>query len=181
MKQKICRFIFFKLMGWRMIGEAPVDPKFILVAVPHTSNWDLIYGWLAIQTVRLDVKIFAKDSLFIWPIKYLYYAFGIVPVNRRIKMNFVDSVAQELAKTDRLRLFIAPEGTRTFMPTLKSGYYHLAKKANIPIVVAGPNFKDKTFTVMPPRQPLATFAEDQRHVIEFCKTQHAYHPKNTFQ
>ena len=164
-----------------MIGEPPLDKKFVFVGVPHTSNWDFIYGWLAIQALDLDVKIFAKDVFFIWPISYFCYALGVLPVNRRKSMNFVDSIAEKLAKADKLRLLISPEGTRSFRSTLKSGYYHLAKKAKVPIVVAGPNFKDKTFTIMPPRAPLATFEEDQLQVIEFCKSQHGYRPENTFQ
>ena len=181
MKQKICHYIMFKLLGWRMIGESPTEPKYIFVGVPHTSNWDFFYGWLAIQALDLNVKIFAKDVFFIWPINYVCGFLGVLPVNRRKRTNFVDSIAEQLDQADELRFLITPEGTRTYQPTLKSGYYHLAKKANVPIVLAGPNFGEKTFTIMPSRMPLATFSEDQAQVIAFCKTQHAYHPENTFQ
>ncbi len=181
MKQKICHYIMFKLFGWRMIGEPPVEKKYIFVGVPHTSNWDFLYGWLAIQALDLNVKIFAKDVFFIWPINHICAFLGVLPVNRRKRTNFVDSIAEKLDEAEQLRLLITPEGTRSYKSTLKSGYYHLARKANVPIVLAGPNFKDKTFTIMPPRPPMATFEEDQANVIEFCKTQHAYHPENTFQ
>ena len=164
-----------------MIGDSPADLKYIFVAAPHTSNWDFLYGWLAIQALDLDVKIFAKDMYFTWPINYICAFLGVLPVNRRKRTNFVDSIAEKLDKADKLRLLITPEGTRSFKPTLKSGYYHLAIKANVPIVVAGPNFIDKTFTVMPARAPLATFAEDEAQIIKFCRTQSGYHPENTFQ
>ena len=180
-KQKICRFILFKLLGWRMVGTPPSELKYIFVAIPHTSNWDFVYGWLAIQALDLDVKIFAKDVFFTWPLNYVCAFFGVLPVNRRKRTNFVDTIAEKLDKTDKLRLLITPEGARSFQPTLKSGYYHLALKANVPIVLAGPNFRDKTFTIMPPRMPLPTFAEDQAQVIEFCKTQNARHPESSFQ
>lgn len=114
------------------------------------------------------------------PINYICAFLGVLPVNRRKRTNFVDSIAEKLDQAEQLRLLITPEGTRAYQSTLKSGYYHLAKKAKIPIVVAGPNFADKTFTIMPAREPFTTFAEDQQNVIEFCKTQHAYHPENTF-
>jgi 1-acyl-sn-glycerol-3-phosphate acyltransferase len=164
-----------------MIGDPPKEQKYIFVAVPHTSNWDFFYGWLAIQALDLNVKIFAKDIFFVWPLNYICAFLGVLPVNRRKRTNFVDSVAKKLAEADQLRLLITPEGTRTYQSTLKSGYYHLAKKANVSIVLAGPNFADKTFTIMPPRMALPTFAEDEAQVIEFCKTQRAYHPENTFQ
>ena len=164
-----------------MIGELPKEPKFIFAAVPHTSNWDFLYGWLTIQALDLNVKIFAKDVFFFWPANYVCAFLGVLPVNRRKRTNFVDSVAEELARADKLRLLITPEGTRSYESTLKSGYYHLARKSGVPIVVAGPNFAEKTFTIMPARMPLSTFEEDEAQVIAFCKTQHAYHPKNTFQ
>jgi 1-acyl-sn-glycerol-3-phosphate acyltransferase len=180
-KQKVCHYILFKLLGWRMIGEPQEELKYIFVGVPHTSNWDFFYGWLAIQALDLNVKIFAEDVFFIWPINHICAFLGVLPANRRKRTNVVDSIAEKLDKADQLRLLITPEGTRTFQPTLKSGYYHLARKANVPIVLAGPNFTDKTFTIMPSRMALASFAEDQAQVIEFCKKQHAYHPQNTFQ
>ena len=180
MKQKFCSYILFKLLGWSLIGEPPKDEKYLFVAVPHTSNWDFVYGWLAIHALNLDVKIFAKDVFFIWPLNYLCHFLGVLPVNRRKSTNFVDSVAERFEQSERLRLLITPEGTRSFKSTLKSGYYYLAKKAEIPIVVAGPNFKDKTFTIQPPRGPLASFEEDQAQVIEFCKTQHGRYPEKTF-
>jgi 1-acyl-sn-glycerol-3-phosphate acyltransferase len=168
------------MLGWRIVGPHPTELKFIFVAVPHTSNWDFFYGWLAIQALDLDVKIFAKDVFFTWPLNYFCAFFGVLPVNRRKRTNFVDSIAEKIEQAEKLRLLITPEGTRIFKSTLKSGYYHLAKKANVPIVVAGPNFQNKTFAIMPPRKPMATFEEDQAQVIAFCKTQNGRHPENTF-
>lgn len=179
-KQKICRYILFKLLGWRLIGEPPEEEKYLFVAVPHTSNWDFIYGWLAIQALDLQVKIFAKDVFFIWPLNYLCHFLGVLPVNRRKSTNFVDSIAERFEQADRLRLLLTPEGTRGYQSTLKSGYYYLAKKADVPIVVAGPDFREKTFTILAPRKPFATFEEDQAQVIEFSKTQYGKCPDNSF-
>jgi len=180
MKQKFCRWVLFKLLGWRIIGEPPTEKKYIFVGVPHTSNWDFLYGWLAIHALDLDVKIFAKDIFFIWPLNHVCAFLGVLPVNRRKSTNFVDSVAEKLADSDKLRLLITPEGTRSYQSTLKSGYYHLARKAKVPIVVAGPDFAEKTFTILPARGPLASFALDQAQVIEFGRSLHPYHPENTF-
>ncbi len=180
MKRRICYFILFKLLGWRLVGEPPADKKYLFVAVPHTSNWDFVYGWLAINALDLNVKIFAKDVFFVWPLNYVCQFLGVLPVNRRKSTNFVDSVAERFEQSDSLRLLITPEGTRSYQETLKSGYYYLAKKAGIPIVVAGPNFKDKTFTILPPRPPLPNFQLDQAQVIAFCKTQYGRHPDQSF-
>jgi len=180
MKQKICRLILFKLLGWRIVGEPPKQKKYLFVGVPHTSNWDFVYGWLAINALGLGVNIFAKDVFFIWPLHYVCRFLGVLPVNRRKSTNFVDSVAERFELVNELKLLLTPEGTRSFQPTLKSGYYYLAKKANVPIVVAGPNFKDKVFTILPPRKPLANFSLDQEQVIEFSKTQYGKYPDKSF-
>lgn len=180
MLQKVCAFILFRLLRWRMVGRPPTQDKYIFVAVPHTSNWDFVYGWLAINALQLNVKIFAKDVFFVWPLNYLCAWLGVMPVNRRRSTNFVDSVAAMFDEYDNLAALITPEGTRSYRPVLKSGYYHLALKAGVPIVVAGPNFAAKTFTIMPARAPMATFEEDEADVIEFCRDQVGKRPQKSF-
>ncbi len=181
MLKKICAFILFRLCGWTMIGHPPTEKKYLFVAVPHTSNWDFFYGWLAINALQLNVKIFAKDVFFVWPLNYLCAWLGVMPVNRRKSTNFVDSMALMFEEYDSLAALITPEGTRAYRPVLKSGYYHLSKKAKVPIVVAGPNFAEKTFTISPVRDPFATFEEDEANVIEFCRSQVGKRPEKTFQ
>lgn len=164
-----------------MIGELPKDKQFLFVAIPHTSNWDFIVGWLAVKGLGLNVKIFAKDIFYTWPLNYVCDLFGVLPVNRRVSTNFVDSVAEKFAQIDDLKALITPEGTRGFQPRLKSGYYYLAHKAGVPIVVAGPHYKNKTFSILPARAPLPTFEEDQAQIIKFCKTQYGKRLDQTFQ
>lgn len=163
-----------------MIGEIPEEKQFLFVAMPHTSNWDFIVGWLAVTGLGLNVKIFAKDVFYTWPLNYICDLFGVLPVNRRVSTNFVDSVAEKFAEVDDLKALITPEGTRAFQPRLKSGYYYLAQKAGVPIVVAGPHYKNKTFTILAARAPLASLAEDQAQLVDFCKTQYGKRPDQTF-
>lgn len=163
-----------------MIGQLPKAPKYIFVGVPHTSNWDFVYGWLAIKALQLNVKIFVKDVFFFWPINHFCAWLGVMPVNRRRSTNFVDSVAAMFVEHETIAALITPEGTRAYQPVLKSGYYHLAQKANVPIVVAGPNFREKTFIIMPERDPLPTFEEDEADVIEFCRRLIGKRPEQTF-
>jgi 1-acyl-sn-glycerol-3-phosphate acyltransferase len=181
MIQKLCHYVFFKMLGWRLVGEVPVGDKFVFATAPHTSNWDFVYGWLASRALDLNLTIFAKDVFFIGPLKYICKFFGVAPVNRRKSTNFVDSVARQFAESETLIAVITPEGTRSFNPQIKSGYYYLAKKANVPIVLAGPDFKAKTFNLSPPRAPMPTFEEDAEDLIAFCKRLHAHTPEYTFQ
>ena len=179
--QQFYGFIFYKIFGWRMLGEPPqgID-KYLLVVLPHTSNWDFLFGWLAANSLGLNAKIFAKDAYFTWPLNYVCRCLGVLPVNRRESTSFVNTMVEKFNQADELHLFIAPEGTRSYVKNLKSGYYHLAKQAGVPIVVAGPNFAQKTFIVLPPREPMASFEEDQQQIKEFAKSQFGKLPNNSF-
>ncbi|MEO0367277.1 MAG: 1-acyl-sn-glycerol-3-phosphate acyltransferase [Pseudomonadota bacterium] len=179
--QKFCHFVIFRVLGWKMIGTPPQLKKYLFVALPHTSNWDFVIGWMVSVALGLNLRIFVKDVFFVWPINHVCHWLGLLPVNRRESTNFTESVAEIFASADELHALITPEGTRAFQPNLKSGYYHLAKKAGIKIVVAGPHFGDKTFTFTEPRDPLPTFEEDAAQVIEFCRSQQGYYPDRTFQ
>lgn len=181
MINRFCRFVLFKLWGWRQIGELPTDKKYLFVCLPHTSNWDFVVTWLIIRSLELDITIFVKDVFFVWPITYFCRFFGVAPVNRRESTNFVDSIVNQYQERDQLAALITPEGTRKFQPNLKSGYYYIAKKANIPVVLAGPHFADKTFTILPARHALETFDEDADDLIEFCRTMGGKIPEYTFQ
>ena len=179
--QKFYYFIFYKIFGWRMLGEPPQGVnKYLLVVLPHTSNWDFPFGWLATKSLGLNAKIFAKDAYFIWPLNYVCHWLGLLPVNRRESTNFVDTMVEKFNQADELSLFIAPEGTRSYVENLKSGYYHIAKKADVPIVVAGPNFEQKTFIILPPRPVLISFEEDQHQIKEFAKSRVGKLPNNSF-
>ena len=163
-----------------MIGKPPTLAKYLFVALPHTSNWDFVVGWMVSKALGLNLQIFVKDVFFVWPINHACKWFGVLPVNRRMSTNFTEAMAKMFDAADELHALITPEGTRSLRSELKSGYYHLAKKAKIKIVVAGPHFGNKTFTLSEPRDPMPTFEQDQADVIAFCKTQQGYHPEKTF-
>jgi len=181
MLQKLCSFIIFTALGWKVQGPLPSEKKLILVGLPHTSNWDFPISWLIIVALDLNMNIFVKDIYYTWPLNYLCKFFGVLPVNRRKSTRFVDAVVEQYARADTLRAVIAPEGTRKFSPKLKSGYYYIAKTANIPIVVAGVDYKERIYTFMPARPAMETFEEDEKNLIEFCKNTRGKNPENSFQ
>jgi len=181
MLQKICSFIIFKVLGWKVEGPLPTEKKFILAGLPHTSNWDFLVAWLIIVAMDLKMSIFVKDVYHTWPLNYLCKFFGVLPVNRRKSTRFVDVVVEQYIKADALRSVIAPEGTRKFSASLKSGYYHIAKNANVPIVLAGPDYKERKYIFAPARFAMDTFEEDEQNLIEFCKKISGKNPNNSFQ
>lgn len=124
------------LMGWRLIYQPPPGPKAVLIFYPHTSNWDFAIGIVARAAADFPVQWAGKDTLFRGPFNRLWRRLGGIPVNRRIRTGFVAQMAQQFAERPRMHLVIAPEGTRAFVPRWKSGFYHLAREAAVPLGIA---------------------------------------------
>jgi len=125
-----------RLFGWRAIGPASLPAKAVVIAYPHTSNWDFPLGIIGRAAVGLDTGWVAKDSLFRWPLGPLMRALGGIPVNRREPTGFVQRIAERFAQDAPLKLAIAPEGTRSRTPGWKSGFYRIALAAHVPVVLA---------------------------------------------
>ncbi|QTQ38398.1 Acetyltransferase family protein [Aromatoleum petrolei] len=124
------------LAGWRLVIVPPPGPKGVVMVYPHTSNWDFPLGVLARSASGLRISYVAKDSLFSPPFGVLFRWLGGIPVNRRISTGFVAQLVRRYAESDRLLIAIAPEGTRGHVPQLKSGFYHLAVQAGVPLGLA---------------------------------------------
>ena len=181
MMQIVSKFLLCQIFGWRWIGSVPNDlNKFLMVGFPHTSNWDSFYGWLLAKALGIKLTFFVKDTFYVGPFKLIYILLGLTPVNRRESNNFVESVAAEFRKRDKVVGVIAPEGTRKAVDKLKSGYYYLAKSGEVPLVLVGAHYSNRTFTIMPPRMVKSTFEEDQEDILAFCRTMEGRYPQNTF-
>lgn len=120
------------LWGWKI--EAPTPPaKAVIVFYPHTSNWDFFIGILARASLGLSAHWVAKDSIFRWPVAGLLRWLGGIPVNRRQSTGFVRQLEAEFIAAEEFHLVIAPEGTRSLTPGWKSGFYHVARAAQVPV------------------------------------------------
>ena len=129
-------------MGWRLEGCAP-PAKCVVIGAPHTSNWDFAY-LLAMGTVfGLDVGWLGKHTLFRWPFGWLARRLGGVSVRRGRSQNLVEQVATAFAESDSLALCVPPEGTRHYAPYWKSGFYHIASAANVPIAASFLDYQRK--------------------------------------
>jgi 1-acyl-sn-glycerol-3-phosphate acyltransferase len=133
----IRRFIgrtVLRITRWRVGGTAPDEPKYVLIAAPHTSNWDLLY--LLALSFALGVKVswLGKDSLFRGPMGFVLRRFGGVPVRRGQRSGMVESLAAEFERTESLVVVIPPEATRGTTDHWKSGFYRVAVAAQVPIV-----------------------------------------------
>lgn len=133
-----------RLAGWRIDGKLPDIPKFVLIGAPHTSNWDFILFLGVIFSLRANVRFMGKAELFRFPVGWFFRYCGGVPVDRKKSTGLVEQMVQACQAAERFILVIAPEGTRHSVAEWKRGFYHIAKKAGIPIVIAVVDGKHKT-------------------------------------
>jgi 1-acyl-sn-glycerol-3-phosphate acyltransferase len=135
---------WFKFKGWKVEGTIPPDiKKCVVIAAPHTSNWDFVYALAAYKILDLPVNYVAKKELFKFPTGMIVNATGGIPVDRSKSQNFVDAIIEKFNSTDRLYLMMAAEGTRKRVDKWKSGFYHAALGAGVPIVLGYLDYKNK--------------------------------------
>ncbi len=133
--QRAARLVL-RLLGWTVDAALPPQPRGVVIVYPHTSNWDFVVGYLAKVAAGLRLQWIGKDSLFRWPFGALLRRMGGIPVRRGARAGFIDELAREFAVRDRIWVAIAPEGTRSWTDHWKSGFYHLALAARVPVGLA---------------------------------------------
>ncbi len=135
--------IFITLLGWEIKGELPKEKKYIIVVAPHTSNFDFFIGVFTRRILGFDPKYVAKKELFVFPFGYFFKWMGGYPVNRSKSSNFVDSVVELFNEKEEFIITLTPEGTRSYNEDWKSGFYYIAKKAQVPILRVGFDYSAK--------------------------------------
>lgn len=123
-------------LGWTIELDDPGVAKYVLIAAPHTSNWDFPLGLAAAWALRLDAHWLGKHTLFRWPYGWFFRAVGGIPVQRDQTRNLIPAIVDIFAGAERLVLALAPEGTRQKTDHWKTGFYHIARAAGVPIVMA---------------------------------------------
>ena len=125
-----------RALGWRVVLAQPVPLRCVVVIYPHTSNWDFPIGLMAKWVTGIHFRFVGKDTLFAGPFGPLFTRWGGIPVNRRERTGIIAQLAQRFATEDDFRLVFAPEGTRSRTEHWKSGFYHLARAAGVPVALA---------------------------------------------
>jgi len=129
--------------GWEPEGDKPTPLKYVLIAAPHTSNWDLVFALALAAVVGVDLQWIGKRELFRGPAGPFLRALGGIPVRRDRHTNFVTRAAKLLRDADRLALMVPAEGTRSRAPHWKSGFLHIAREADVPVVLGFLDFRRK--------------------------------------
>lgn len=159
-----------RLGGWRMVGAFPDVPKAVLVAIPHSSNWDGIWGFAAKLAMGLELKVLGKQELFWWPLGALLKRMGVIAVDRRAASGVVGQVAVMIRNAEGPLWFaLAPEGTRKPVARWKTGFWKIAKGAGVPIVPAYFHYPDRVIGIGPPVVPGADMDADIARLREWYR------------
>ena len=153
MFRRICAWILYKRMGWTKDVSEPHPDKYIICLAPHTSNWDFLIGQLYVRAEGIKSNFLMKKEWFFWPLGSLFRAIGGIPVWRSKHTSMTDNLAQTAKEAKRFHLCITPEGTRSLNSEWNKGFYFLAAKAQIPILLYGVDYEKRliqcTKTILP--------------------------------
>ncbi len=141
--RRVCRGIL-RLAGWRVLGEMPDVPRAVLIGAPHSSWWDGIWGLMMKVAIGADVRFMAKQELFVGPLGPLLRGLGGVPIDRSAAKGVVEQMVDAFTAHQTLWLGITPEGTRKQVKRWKTGFWHIARKADVPIVLVYFHYPEKT-------------------------------------
>lgn len=136
-----------KTIGWKMSGEWPDLKKFVAIGAPHSSAWDGIIGLFAKVAMDLHIVFMGKQEAFFWPLGPLLKWLGGIPVNRSAPAGIAEQVAQQLIDAEQMWFVLAPEGTRKAVTHWKTGFWKIAKQANLPVVCVYFDYPSKTIGV----------------------------------
>ena len=159
---------YFWISGWKVVGDVPEGiRKAVMVAAPHTSNWDFLYARLAFFIMGIRLKYTIKRELFFFPLGALLKVLGGIPINRSERGNMVDRMIKLFDGYDDLVVLITPEGTRSYAKDWKKGFYYVAEGAKVPIVIGYLDYKKKHAGIGPMIYPSGDYDKDLRTIKEF--------------
>ncbi|VAW31041.1 Acyltransferase [hydrothermal vent metagenome] len=143
----------FRLFGWEVVGRLPNLPKMVLIGGPHTSNWDFLVTLNLIFYLGVRINWMAKKEFFVRPFSHFLVWLGGVPIDRKATNGTVGQTAVAIEQREKIVLAIAPEGTRSKVTRWRTGFYHIAHQANIPIVPVIADYGRKALIITEPFTP----------------------------
>ena len=168
----------FSWKGWKLDPAAPAPRRCVILGVPHTTNWDFVFFTGTTYHYGIVPGFMGKTSLFRWPLRQFMFDMGGIPVDRSAQdQNYVEQVIAAFAGRDELALVIAPEGTRSPGKTWRSGFYHIALGAGVPLVPAWVDNATLRGGLGPPIMPTGDYAADLAKVLAFYESVMPGHPR----
>ena len=155
-----------RILGWKMFGSIDVNiKKCIVIVIPHTSSLDFFIALLVRGILDVQINFVGKKELFVFPLGYYFSSVGGAPLDRSGNKNTVDATAELFKTRDVFRLALSPEGTRKKVTELKTGFYYIAVKANVPIIPVAFDFGKKQVKVGDPFYTTGNYNEDMKKIL----------------
>lgn len=167
----------YRRRGWKVEGSKPDAKRCIILGAPHTSNWDFVFFLGGTHHFGIQPRFMGKASLFRWPLRRFMLDMGGVPVDRSKRGNYAEAMVAAFAEHQEFALVIAPEGTRSHVGKWRSGFWHIAKGAGVPLVLAWIDHKSMRGGLGPAIMPGESFEADMVKIAEFYRSVMPGHPK----
>lgn len=161
--------LLYKRLGWTLDINVELPDKCIFCVAPHTSNWDFIMGELYIRSIGKTANFLMKRDWFFWPLGIFLKRIGGVPVERSRKTSLTDQLAARAEQEETFRLAVTPEGTRSKTSTWKRGFYFIALKANLPILLYSIDYKNKRIICHKSLIPTGNVDADMREIMNYYR------------
>ena len=171
--QWLAKFIYFKILGWKVVGNTDFSKdeikKAVIIAAPHTSWHDFYMGVLLRAVLNVKTNFVGKKELFVFPLGWLFRLLGGAPIDRHTKENKVSAIAKLFSEKDEFRMAMSPEGTRKKVEKWRTGFYYIAKEAKVPIIMFTLDFENKQNKISEPFYPTDNIEKDFEFMHAFYK------------
>lgn len=169
MIKKFCNWLLCKRLGWKIDVNVELPQKCVICLAPHTSNWDFIYSMLYKFATGINSNFLMKKEWFFWPLGPVFRKLGGIPVYRDKKTSMTDNLADVAVKASSFRISITPEGTRKANLQWKRGFYYIALKAGIPILLYGLDYERKLIYCHRSFVPTGDVERDMLEIKDYFK------------
>lgn len=178
MGNKLCSKILYSWLGWKKQVDQPLPDKCIISLAPHTSNWDFVIGQLYMRAEGMHSNFLMKREWFFWPLGSLFRRMGGIAVWRDRHSSMTDRLAEHARQSSRFCLCITPEGTRSPNPDWKHGFYYIALKAGIPILLYAADYEKKLVCCTKTIIPSGDYEADLKIIKDYYKDFKGKKPEN---
>jgi len=158
--------LFLRAFGWRVVGSIPDVSRAVIIGGPHTSNWDGVFTLAAMVSLRLDARVMIKDSAFRGPLGVVLRWLGAMPIDRRSAKGVVQQTVDQFLTHEQMVIIVSPEGTRDGASQWKTGFWHIASTAGVPIIVATADYAKKQIAFPSLINPSADMERDMTTILE---------------
>ncbi|TGV01123.1 1-acyl-sn-glycerol-3-phosphate acyltransferase [Flavivirga rizhaonensis] len=169
--QWLANLLYFKLLGWKVVGNTQISKtlikKAIIITAPHTSWHDFYIAVLLRSVLDIKTNFIGKKELFVFPIGWFFRALGGIPIDRHTKEKKVDIIAKLFEEKEEFRMTLAPEGTRKKVDKWRTGFYYIAKKAKLPIIMITLDFENKQNKISEPFYPTDNLEADFKFMRDY--------------